>query len=522
MKHPLSRRRFLAEVGQGMVVTTIGFELSHGLGLTPALAEEPPAPLVFGPREALVRFMQDTPADQLPGALVRKWREGVALKDLVAAGALSNARTFGGEDYVGYHTLMAMAPAFHMSGELSGPNQPLPVFKVLLRNNRRIQDHGGHNSEVLHEVPAAKVSFSDEVMTGESLRAAVRAQDMTRSEQMFAALCQGGPEVAFNALLVAVQDATEVHRVVLPYRAWEMAGIIGMDHAHTLLRQSVHYCVQAERWATSPNASEPRALLPKLMDEHHLHDRKAGSQKMEDAWVEQFSRLLFESTPEQAAAAAAAALAEGVHPDTVGEAITLAANQLVLRDHGRRPREEVPGKPVGSVHGDSIGVHACDSANAWRRMAQVGHDRNRHACIVLGAFQVAFDRIQRGGDFLNWEPLPVARHLDQVKAQDQDALLRQLDEAVRGNLQAHATAVVHRMGTLQLPQRPVFDLLLQYAISEDGALHAEKFYRTVSEEFAGTRPAFRWRHLEALARVTASEYGRPAEGMEEARALLLS
>ena len=68
--------------------------------------------------------------------------------------------------------------------------------------------------------------------------------------------------------------------------------------------------------------------------------------------------------------------------------------------------------------------------------------------------------------------------------------------------------------------RPVFDLLLRYAISEDGALHAEKFYRTVTEEFAATRPAFRWRQLAALARVTASEFGYPAPGVAEARRLL--
>ena len=62
--------------------------------------------------------------------------------------------------------------------------------------------------------------------------------------------------------------------------------------------------------------------------------------------------------------------------------------------------------------------------------------------------------------------------------------------------------------------------MLRHAISEDGALHAEKFYRTVSEEFASTRPAYRWRHLTALARVTASEFGRPAAGMAQARELL--
>jgi hypothetical protein len=66
----------------------------------------------------------------------------------------------------------------------------------------------------------------------------------------------------------------------------------------------------------------------------------------------------------------------------------------------------------------------------------------------------------------------------------------------------------------------VFSLLLRYAVSEDGALHAEKYYNTVREEFTSTRPAFRWRQLVALARVTASECGRPAPGVAEARRLL--
>src|SRR6185436_15151486 len=107
-----------------------------------------------------------------------------------------------------------------------------------------------------------------------------------------------------------------------------------------------------------------------------------------------------------------AALAEGMSPAAIGEAITLAANQLLLRDQGRRPNEEVAGKPLGSVHGDSIGVHACDSANAWRNMARVSNHRNTCASLILGAYQVSLDRIGRGGDFLTWKPLPLEQHLD--------------------------------------------------------------------------------------------------------------
>jgi hypothetical protein len=140
--------------------------------------------------------------------------------------------------------------------------------------------------------------------------------------------------------------------------------------------------------------------------------------------------------------------------------------------------------------------------------------------VILGAYQVALDRVQRGGDFLNWQPLPHQRYLAEVKSTSQSDLLRDLDEAIRANMQARATALIQRYGELGHPERPVFDLLIKYAISEDGALHAEKFYRTVREEFASTRSAFRWRHLIALGRVTASEYGRPAPGLAAARAVL--
>jgi hypothetical protein len=42
----------------------------------------------------------------------------------------------------------------------------------------------------------------------------------------------------------------------------------------------------------------------------------------------------------------------------------------------------------------------------------------------------------------------------------------------------------------------------------------------VAEDFHSTRAAFRWRHLVALARVVASEYGFPAPGYKQACELL--
>src|SRR3989475_557119 len=438
MNAPRTRREFLGEVGRGMLVAAVGYETASELGLASTLTEETADKLTFGSLEPLVCLMQETPVNRLLPTLVEQLRSGADLRRLTAAAALANARTFGGEDYVGFHTMMALAPALHMAQELPAELQPLPVFKVLYRNTNRIQERGGRKEEVLHPVKPA--TLSEGRAGGEVLREAVRSRKVDAAEQTLAALAQHSPDEAFNGLLFAVQDNTEVHRVVLPYRAWDLLGLIGKEQAHTLLRQSVRYCVKAESWPRNSTRDEPRTLLPKMLEEHKLLGRSPGDRKAEDNWVEQLSQPFFKSSPGQTPEAAAAALAEGMLPSDVGEAITLAANQLVLRDMGRTPRDEQPGKPAGSVHGDSIGVHACDSANAWRNMARVSNPRNTVACLLLGAYQVAFDRTDRGGDFLNWQPRPYAPVLEELRTTDPAELLRETEAAIKSNDQARACA----------------------------------------------------------------------------------
>src|SRR6266516_825058 len=212
-----TRREFLVEVGRGMLVATVGYELASELGLAATLGDE--TALSFGPLEPLVCLMQETPVNRLLPTLVERLRAGTELGRLVAAAALANARTFGGEAYVGFHTMMALAPALHMAQELPAELQPLPVFKVIYRNTNRIQERGGRKEEALHPVKPA--TLSEGRAGGEVLREAVRSKDITTAERSSASIAQLGPEAALNDLLCAVQDNTEVHRVVLPYRAWD-------------------------------------------------------------------------------------------------------------------------------------------------------------------------------------------------------------------------------------------------------------------------------------------------------------
>src|SRR5215472_16896490 len=176
-----NRRAFLADVGKGMLLASVGTALAAELRLSPAFGGDGLKRLTFGDREPLVGLMQDTPADKLLPILVDKLKAGVGLDALVAAAALANARTFGGQDYTGYHAFMALTPSFQMARELPEERRPLPVLKVLYRNTQRIQEHGGRKSEVLH--PVAATELPQDRPSGEALRYTTRQADMDGAER---------------------------------------------------------------------------------------------------------------------------------------------------------------------------------------------------------------------------------------------------------------------------------------------------------------------------------------------------
>ncbi|QDT98725.1 hypothetical protein [Gimesia aquarii] len=510
-----SRREFLADIGRGMLIGSVGSSLALDLGLSPAFADDDSKKLTFGNMEPLVAALQETPLNKLQTMLVKKLNSGTDLQTLISAAALANTRSFGGQDYTGFHTFMALAPAYQMAQQLPTELKPLPVLKVLYRNTSRIQETGHHKNEVLHPVKATTLPKGS--AGGPLLQAATRSADYDKAEGIFAAQAQGPIGEAFNHLQFAIQDELNVHRVVLSWRAWAMLDMVGQEHAHSLLRQSVRFCVKAEQGIVNSKRqpSKIRTVLPMLLDQYRLLSKPIGKRKADDAWVESLAQTIYHGSSEQAADAAAAALAEGFDPEAIGEAISLASNALVLHDQGRTKAR--PDKPIGSVHGDSVGVHASDSANAWRNIARVSNKRNMLASLIVGAYHTATGRYKSK---LNAVSYPLDEQIEQITSKNPATLIQEVEAAIRDKDQFRAAAVVHRYGELGHSARPVFDLLLRYATSEDGALHAEKYYSTVNEEFRNTRAAFRWRQLVGLARVTASEYGKPSPGYAEACGLL--
>ncbi len=123
---PLSRRRFLEHVGHGTLFATLGMAAVEQGFVSPAFAESLDARLNFGDLEPLVDLLTETPLDQLQARVLDQIRQGTSLKTLTGAAALANARTFGGEDYVGFHTFMALSPALKMTSLMPPVKKPFP------------------------------------------------------------------------------------------------------------------------------------------------------------------------------------------------------------------------------------------------------------------------------------------------------------------------------------------------------------------------------------------------------------
>src|SRR5205823_2700961 len=200
-------------------------------------------------------------------------------------------------------------------------------------------------------------------------------------ERLFAPLANARPEDVLNMLQPVMQDDINVHRFVFAHRTHGLANLLGPEHAYTILRQCVRFCVNHEQGRINHKQPESpiRALMPKLLDQYKLAGLKPGQRDPGDAAVEELARVIYQGPAHRSAEAAAAALAEGISPEVVGEAISLASNMLVLRQ----------GPENWRTHGDSAGVHSSDATNAWRNMARAARPEYAVSGLIVAAYHVA-------------------------------------------------------------------------------------------------------------------------------------
>ena len=186
---------------------------------------------------------------------MEKINNGTELKTLVAAAALANARTFGGQDYIGYPHLHGPGPALAMAaGAARADRARCRCSRCCTATPAGFKPWAAARTKCCTRSsrPSCRQDAGRSV-----LQEATRSADLAPAERTFAALAKGDAGEAYNHLQYAVEDEIDVHRVVLSWRAWSTLELTGKQHAHTLLRQSVRYCVDTEQ---SPQEPQPGRL----------------------------------------------------------------------------------------------------------------------------------------------------------------------------------------------------------------------------------------------------------------------
>src|SRR6516165_93269 len=179
------RREFLQEVGGGMLAVLVGSGLAAELGLAAKENKESEVNTPTG-LARLSELIQQTPTKDLLPALHTELKNGVSLKELIAAGALANARAFGGQDYNGYHSFMALCPSYAMAMALPEKERPLPILKVLYRISTHI--HGARCASEDHLDKVEPARLEGKKPAGMQMRDAARAHKLARAEAIFTAL----------------------------------------------------------------------------------------------------------------------------------------------------------------------------------------------------------------------------------------------------------------------------------------------------------------------------------------------
>lgn len=513
VRESISRRRLLGGGCRGALLVGLG----AGLGI-PTRARggsigswiEGEDALDFGRHREWVEFLLSASPDGMLERVASGLRSGERREDWVAASALANAVAFGGEDYEGYHVAMALIPSLRMAARLKEGEAGLPVLKVMHRNARRMQRIGTPKTRALRGVPRAS-EVSEDIPS--RLVEAVRGLDGEAAESLFRATSRDLPRGQAEQLLPLVCDDAEVHRVVLLERAYDMVELCGADQAQVLLRQLVRFSLDVEpRISKRRRTIELRSCVPEVIEEFGLHTPPKATRSVGAAEVEAWASQLVVLSRSEGARMVGEALAQGVPEAAIGEVISLAGAELILRDPGRARAEASKEKPEGSVHGASTGVHASDSALAWRSLGTLGDWQQRARTWVTAAYHIA----GQGSDHRKDCPgLNEAR--EELKSRPPEKPEDQLELAIRAGDQARSVALAERMAEYAGSVDELFTVLAAASLEADGALHAEKIDETTSSAFRRARAEHRARFPMALARVCASEAGFLAPGLAEAR-----
>ena len=498
-------------------------------------------PLQFpAPMESKVRFIEETPPDQIVEATLKELRTGTSPAELLAASALAVTRSTDlPADHHGgpIHPVAGVFAVYETARRLRDDWALMPVLHNVALSNKHI------HSPAMGPAIMPKIEPRDSVRgpeaTSEAFVAAIRDLKPNSAEQFLLALLERKkPGEVLDLMLRAAirRNALDDHYFLYPVFAARALDCIGWEWAPVLLRKVVRYLATNARSLPNPEAGFNVNYVRRnvaaysgfdevenLLDSHRLLDndirQKTGNDESEIIGeLGQHIGALDEyaGIPEKLAQA----LTDGLSLDGAGEALSIAAGMILLR----------------TDYGNPFDVHLHTDVNARRYILGIDGVSQRNKILALLGWATG-PEVRLSENKMVW-PVRPERSSTAPSAPSQEGLLESVTESIteRNSRSFFEAADNHVEQMLAGPGiQKTIGLARQYADSgyDPGAffermgelvclddfseMHAFKGQQVVFEEYENTREPYRWVHLVSAAKIAACSHGMGQSIYQQAR-----
>jgi len=471
--------------------------------------------------EPLVRFIEETPRDEILDRTLEKLRGGVPTETMLMASALAVTRSADlppGHHGGPLHPLAGLYAISKLVGRLQGEQRFLPVLQHVALANKHIHDPVTGPYRLLEFAPldaggveATKAAFLTAANRGES----------NKADHLFLWLWEHVPPVEALDLLLSVaipKNVLDDHYFIFPGFTWRSLEAIGQEYLPILMRPAVRYVARFPNQRAVPE-------IDALIEEHQLLKRVLRQRSGEDETevIGQIGETIgrcdaYTDIP----VLLAKALAEGLSLEGAGEALSIGAAGLFLR----------------SLTGNPMDVHLHTSANLRRYLLRLDGLSLRNKLLALLLWHSG-PEVKSTQYRMEPAPQPDPAAVAALPARTQEELLEAITQSIYHQPPTDWSTVTNLGKMRAVPEvKETVNLTQQYVQAGYDAetlmrrlgeivchdnfteMHAFKHHQAIVEEFYTTREPWRWMHLVCGAQAAAISFGKNMEIYEEALDLL--
>jgi len=374
MSHHFSRRSFLSSASAGVSILTTRQLVA---GLSPVSDEQLRGTaggiVQLRPEiEPLVKLIEDTPRQKLLEEIGSRIRNGLSYRELLAALLLAGIRNVEPRPAVGFkfHAVLVVNSAHLASLASPDADRWLPILWALDEFKGSQAKDVTEGNWTMAPVDEAGVPSASQVR--DSFHRSMQQWDVTQADVAAAGVARylGAAETLELFAGYAARDFRSIgHKAIFLANAWRTLQTIGWEHAEPVLR-SLAYAVLNHNGEPNPATSDLAPDRSWKTNQQLAAKFRAGweSGTLDSAATRELLTTLRTGSADEAATLVVDLVNRQVSPQSIYDAMHLAAGELVMRQSG------------------IVALHAMTTTNALRFLFDhVGTPQTRKLLLLQNA-----------------------------------------------------------------------------------------------------------------------------------------